>query len=85
MSGPDRICPGRAGRPGSLGVRGRESLISPGVSGRWARVGDPPHPAKRANPEGAWSSAGEAGGVRVLLMMCMCCDDMIISNGSSLV
>ena len=30
MSVPGRVCPGRAGRPGSLGVAGRGSLISPG-------------------------------------------------------
>ena len=38
------IHPGRAGRPGSLVVAGRGSLIPPGVAGRGARVGDPPRP-----------------------------------------
>ena len=37
-------CPGRAGRPGSLGVAGRGSLISTGVADRGARVGDPQRP-----------------------------------------
>ena len=55
MSGPGRAfdkCPGRAGRPGSLGVAGRGSLISPGVAGRGARVGDPPRPCQpwRSDP-----------------------------------
>ena len=41
-----RCDPGWAGRPGSLGVAGRGSLISPGVAGRGARVGDPPRPCQ---------------------------------------
>ena len=39
-------CSGRAGRPGSLGVAGRGSLILRGVAGRGARVGDPPRPCQ---------------------------------------
>ena len=39
---------GWAGRPKSLGVAGRGSLISPGVAGRGARVGDP---ERLANPD----------------------------------
>ena len=41
-----RCDPGWAGRPGSLGVAGRGSLISPGVAGRRARIGDPPRPCQ---------------------------------------
>ena len=44
MSGPGRSfdkCPGRAGRPGWLGVAGRGSLISPGVEGRGLGSADP--------------------------------------------
>ena len=48
-----RYCnPGRAGRPGSLGVAGRGSLISPEVAGRGARVGDardPAYPGRRGS------------------------------------
>ena len=50
MSGPGRVCPDRAGRPGSLGIAGRGSLISPGVVGRGARVGDPVNPAHADTP-----------------------------------
>ena len=46
MSGPDRACPGRAGRPGSIEIAGRESLISPGVAVRGTWVGDPPRPCQ---------------------------------------
>ena len=49
--------PGRAGRPGPLGVATRESLISPGVAGRGSRVGDPPRPCQpcRADAGEPWS------------------------------
>ena len=43
MSGPGPAfdkCPGRAGRPGSLGIAGRGSLISLGAAGRGAQVRD---------------------------------------------
>ena len=49
MSGLGRAfdkCSGRAGRPGSLGVAGRGSLISPVVAGHGARVGDLPRPCQ---------------------------------------
>ena len=45
-----RCDPGWAWRPGSLGVAGSGSLISPGVAG--ARVGYPPRRRDLANP--AW-------------------------------
>ena len=74
MSGPGRAfdkfgegrafdnCPGRAGRPGSLGVAGRKSLISPGVAGPGARVGDYPGPCQpcAAAPACASASQGQA-------------------------
>ena len=42
-----RLCDtGWAGRPGSLRVAGRGSLISPGVAGRGARVGDSSRPCQ---------------------------------------
>ena len=47
MQWPDREfdkCPARAGWPGSLGVAGRGSLISPGVARRATGVGNPRRP-----------------------------------------
>ena len=41
-----RCDPGWAGRPESLGVAGRWLLISPGVAGRGARVGNPRLPCQ---------------------------------------
>ena len=51
MSGPGRAfdkCQGRAGRPGSLRVAGRGSLVADftRVAGRGARFGDPPRPCQ---------------------------------------
>ena len=61
-----RCDPGWAGRPGSLGVAGRGSLISPGVAGRGARVGDPPRPCQPW-PRPRQLSAMPAGAAPVLL------------------
>ena len=54
-------CPGWAGRPGSLGVAGRESLISTGVAGRRARVGDPPVTLPTLPPGGPGSLSAVPG------------------------
>ena len=54
--------PGRAGRPGPLGVATRESLISPGVAGRGSRVGDPPRPCQPCRKAGGPAAAGSVKG-----------------------
>ena len=51
------------GPPGSLGVTGRGSLISPGVAGRWALVGDPPDPANPKGRQEAWVTSPRRGPV----------------------
>ena len=68
MSRPDRACPGRAGRPGSLGVAGRGSLISPRVADRGrgsATLRDPANPEGEREREGEGAREGEGNGVKV--------------------
>ena len=69
ISGPGRTfdkCPGRAGRPGSLGVAGRGSLILPLVARRGARVVEPARGLLQAGESrlslpGGCLGLGEAG------------------------
>ena len=68
MSGPDRACPGRTGRPGSLGVAGRGSLILPGVAGRGAQPGSVTH-RDPANPADSGSDCTSHGIDYPLLMV----------------